>query len=173
MPSLFAKVALFVSSFVPLLAVLVLLDSFRSRIVNLLLVTVAVSSVVLLFLFLKLARSLNPSPMDVSSVARRDGDAMAYLMSYVVPFLGLATSTPRERMALALFLLVVLALYVQADLFYVNPLLALAKYHILEIEVQGKTVILLSKRRHLRSPVTVDVHLLGNGVALEALCDKS
>ncbi len=173
MPSIPAKVVLFVSSFAPLLTVLVLLNSFGSLIVNLALGAVAVTSVLSLRHFLTVARSLSPAPIEIARVTRRDGDTMAYLMTYVVPFLGIATSSTRERAALGIVLLIVLLLYVQADLFYVNPLLALARYHVFEVEMESKTLVLLSKRHHLRSPATVDVHLLGNTVALEAHCDSS
>jgi hypothetical protein len=125
-------------------------------------------SVIFLNRFLKLGRSLNPVRIDVVRAVRRDGDTMAYLTTYIVPFLGLATAATRERAALAVFLAVVLVLYLRADLFYVNPLLAIVNYHVFEIEAGNQVMILISKRRHLRSETSVNAHLLGNVVALEA-----
>jgi len=83
----------------------------------------------------------------VADVARRDDQVMGYLFTYVLPFVGLAFSDPYEVAASAVFVLVLLVLYIRTNLFYVNPILSAVGYRVYEIQVTGAPArIALSKK---------------------------
>ena len=99
----------------------------------------------------------------------RDADAIAYVASYLVPFAALSADSWRERAALLIFLGLLAVLYVQAHLFYVNPVLAIVGFRLFELETDtGRVMLLISRRPYLQAGVLVDVHTLSDYVFLDA-----
>jgi hypothetical protein len=147
-----AQLALFLSSYAPLFVVFALLDSFGRgwpSVACVALAVVGVASAVTVFLA---SRRLAPQPLEVATAQVRDGDALAYIATYLVPFSAITATTARERAALAVFVLLIAVLYIRAELFYVNPLLALAGYRLFQVVTPaGGSVVLLSRRRFLRA----------------------
>lgn len=163
---------MFLSSLAPLLVVFALLDTFRSGAASLLCVLVAVVSVVGHFaLLLALRNGLLGSATrehsyDVSSAEERGGDVMAYVATYLIPFVGFRADDTRSTAALAIFVLVIGVLYVRSGLFAVNPMLALVGFHLYraELHVAGKgarPTSLLLRANVPPGPMTVQAHQLG------------
>lgn len=110
-------------------------------------VAIAFPALILAFVH-RAAYDSNGESTTVSDVARRDDQVMGYLFTYVLPFVGLAFSDPYEVAASAVFVLVLLILYVRTNLFYVNPILSAVGYRVYEIQVAGAPArIALSKKR--------------------------
>jgi hypothetical protein len=66
----------------------------------------------------------------------RDSEAMSYIASYIVPFATFPLDGWTQILALTVFLGVLLMLYVNSNMIYVNPLLNVVGYHLYEIEVE-------------------------------------
>jgi hypothetical protein len=98
----------------------------------------------------------------------RDGDVLAYIATYLVPFAAVTATTARERGALGLFVVLIAVLYVRSELFYINPLLALVGYRMFQVTTPaGASVVLLTRRRFLRSDIDLQARRLSHYVYWE------
>lgn len=143
-----AQFALFLSSYAPLFGVFALLDSFGRGVPTQICVGVVVLGLVMPLLVLAPLRRLSPQLLHVESTQARDGDVLAYVATYLVPFAAVSAHSGRERTALAIFVLIVALLYVRAEVFYVNPLLAAVGYRLFQVVTpEGASVVLITRRR--------------------------
>ncbi len=114
-------------------------------------------------------KDANAESTPVAGVARRDDQIMAYLFTYVLPFVGLAFSDFYEVAASAVFLLVLFVLYIRTNLFYVNPVLGAVGYRVYEIQIDNAPArIVLSKAPFIKvgEPLRL-VRLLDEDVFLD------
>jgi hypothetical protein len=132
------------------------------------LAVVSVVAVLVLFVFLRVARKLAADRIKVDSVASRDGDAMSYIVTYLLPFLAVKLNDMTDVGSLGMVLLVIAILYVNSNMIYTNPVLNVAGYHVFEIhDADGKTTALICKRAYIRTGSEIDVISLGDYVLLE------
>ena len=163
-----AQCALFLSSYAPLFGVFALLDSFGRGSPTTICAALAIVGALLAPAILIGARRLGRQPLHVETSEVRDGDVLAYVATYLVPFAAITATTARERGALGLFLLLIAVLYVRSELFYVNPMLAAVGYRVFQVTTPGGTsVVLLSRRRFLRPNESVTSRRLSNYVYWE------
>lgn len=159
---------LFLSSYSPLFLVLAIRSWNDNRGVTLGLAVVASASVLLLWLFVHQARKLAPDRVAIASVISRDGDAMSYIVTYLLPFLVVNFKEVRDVISLGIVFFVIGLLYVNSNMIYTNPILNIAGYHIFEVEDgEGKTTALICKRSYVRTGSELDVVSLGNYVLME------
>jgi uncharacterized membrane protein len=165
-----AQLLLFLSSFAPLFGVFALLDSFGRGWPSILCLALSIAGVVILPIVLPIvARRVKDIPLHVDTVQVRDGDALAYIATYLVPFAAFALSTTRERVALLIFFVMIALIYIRSALFYVNPLLALAGYRLYQISSpKGASVVLITPRRFIGSATDVPARRLSDYVWWEA-----
>jgi hypothetical protein len=135
--TVFAQAALFLASYAPLFGVFALLDTFGKGLPTLICGALAILGAALPALVFGIARSVRSQPLHIATARSRDGDVLAYVASYLVPFAAMAANTDRQRAALALFVVLVAVLYIRAELFYVNPLMALAGYRLFDVDTKG------------------------------------
>jgi hypothetical protein len=167
-PNLVTRIVLFLSSYAPLFLILVIRDSFASRWVSVGFGVLAAGSLLGLFVYLRLALSLAPLPITVSSVTARDGDAMAYFVTYLLPFLDVSFEDRGNAVALGILLLVLGVVYVNTNLVHTNPILNLCGFHIFELEADdGKKLAFISRRAYIRTGATVRAVALGDYVVME------
>ena len=165
-----AQILLFLSSYAPLFGVFALLDSFGKgwpTIVCLILTGLGVVIPIIVSVITR--HRLLPQPLRVATAQIRDGDALAYVATYLVPFAAINISTGRERGALGLFVLLLAVLYVRNELFYVNPLLSVAGYRLFQVVTPtGASVVLISDRHFLPANTELPARRVGEYVYWEA-----
>ncbi|UQX87348.1 hypothetical protein M6D93_13700 [Jatrophihabitans telluris] len=145
------RLVLFVSSYAPLLALFALLDSFGSGWPSVACAAVAVLGVLALLVVWFLAARSTGEWVRLASARSRDTEVMAFFVSYVVPFAAAGAGDRRQRLALLAFAVIIAALYVRSAVFYVNPLLLLAGYHVFDAVTDTEVPItVICRRRHLR-----------------------
>jgi hypothetical protein len=160
------------SSFSPLLIVFALLGTFMHGWINyVVLVGLALVSNIGLAMFFKYAQKREPDQVIVKNAGKRDGDAIGYFATYILPFAALAVSNWQQRLAVVMVLLVVGCLYVRAHLFYINPVLALVGFQLFDVEIEDRTMIVISKKPYLSSGARLKVLSLNNYVFLEKNAD--
>lgn len=163
-----AQVPLFASSYAPLFLVFYLLDTFGAgspAFICLGLAVVGAGSLSVLFI---MNRNVEPSTLNIDGVASRDGDVLAYVATYLVPFASISTQTGRQQAAVGVFVALIAVLYVRLGMFYVNPLLALLGYRCYSIETPGGTsVVLITRRRFVRAGGSLVARRVDNYVWLE------
>ena len=168
MPTIPVRIVLFFSSYAPLFLIVAMRGWRDSRCLAIGLAVVAVVAVLVLFVFLRTARKLAADRITVDSVASRDGDAMSYIVTYLLPFLAVKLNDVTDVGSLGMVLLVIAILYVNSNMIYTNPVLNIAGYHVFEIhDADGKTTALICKRAYIRTGSEIDVISLGDYVLLE------
>ena len=168
MPSIRTEILLFMSSFSPLLIVFALLGTFMQGWINyVVLVGLALISNIGLAMFFKYAQKREPDDVIVKSAGKRDGDAIGYFATYILPFAALAVSNWQQRLAVVMVLVVIGCLYVRAHLFYINPVLALVGFQLFDIEIEDRTIIVISKKRFISNGASLKVLSLNDYIFLE------
>ena len=163
-----AQFVMFLSSYAPLFGVFALLQSFGAQWTPVCIV-LAIAGPILLAAILGLVLLSAPQDLGVTTSATRDGDAVAYVATYLVPFAAIAATTLREQLALGFFVILIAVLYVRAGLFYVNPLLAVLGYRLFQVVTPGSaTVVLIARRSFLPSDSVLHARRLSGYVYWEA-----
>ncbi len=169
MPNVPTRVILFLSSYAPLFLIIAMRGWSDSRYLAVGLAVLAVLSVIVMFVFLRYARKLAADKIVVHTVISRDGDAMSYIVTYLLPFLAVKLNDVTDVTSLGVVLLVIAILYVNSNMIHTNPVLNIAGYHIFEIEdVNGKTTALICKRTYIRTESQLNVISVGDYVLLES-----
>ena len=168
MPTAAVRTVLFVSAYAPLLVLFALLDSLGAGWPSVACASTAAASVVALALMWRRVMRLPQTVLDLAESRPRDTDVIGFLASYVVPFAAAQDADADTRAALLVFVVVLAGLYLRTDLFYVNPLLALAGWRVFEATTDtGRPVLLLTRRRFLRQRTTVRAAQISGYVHVE------
>jgi hypothetical protein len=126
-PRLPFRLALFLSSYAPLFALLAWTNRSTSWVWIVLTVVAALSVAALGLVLLTKVGDVGPR-LVVARSSPDDGDVMAYVSTYLIPFLGLDLGKGTGIVVFVGFLLVVGVVYVNSNMLFVNPLLSLAGY---------------------------------------------
>lgn len=165
-PSLLVRLVMLAAAYSPLLLLLAVLNSFRLEWLRWVLLGLSAAGVVgtLLFLFLAIPRR-NATPEVLSRVKPRDAEALKFFASYVVPFFVTTSAPTAARWGLLIYLLMIAVLYVQSDLYYSNPLLALWGYRVFEADrPDGGYLLLITRSWYLAPGQSRDLIPLGGYV---------
>ena len=158
MPSLFVRCLLFVSSYFPLALIFCILLWEKHLLWAVLILLVGISGVIILLLyFLLIVPRRQVSHESIASLDRHDGDVLSYVTSYLLPFVTFDL-TSSQVWAVLVFFAVLLIIYVNSNMIYINPMLNVLGYHLYEITIEHNdaSFYLLTRRRvALRSHIEV------------------
>ena len=173
MATYFVRLILFLSSYSPLFVILGVRHYAVHRIPALLLFALAAASVLTLAVYLNLASQLSSYSLDIKTVRSRDGDAMSYVVTYIIPFLDIHLNEVPDIISVIILLAVLALVYTNSNLIYMNPILNLAGHHIFDVESKtGKQVAIITMRDVISSDSNLSVVSLGDYVALERRHDR-
>lgn len=79
-------------------------------------------------------------PAKTSSVKNINNEYLAFLTTYIIPFVLVDFSSQRQVIILIILLIVIGAIYVKTNMFYSNPTLALLGYKIYEFDTNADNV---------------------------------
>jgi hypothetical protein len=167
---------LFLSSYSPAFLILAVRSLHHSTALFATSLGVAVISALAFLLFIRLAREGGPFRATVEDVEPRDGDLAAYVATYLLPFVVVFGVTIQDVIALGLFLFFIGVLWINSRMIYLNPLLALAGYHIYVVRLRpvGAAAtdslprsFLLSHARDLRAGDEVRPDRISPGVLID------
>ena len=168
MLSVTARLVLFTSSYAPLLALFAILDSFGRGWPSQACAAVAALSILALVVTWRLLGSAAGDWVTLSSARNRDTDVMAFFVSYVVPFAAAQDANGKTRIGLAVFAVIIAALYVRSAVFYVHPLLLLAGYHIVEATTNTEMpIIVITRKPYLQQSARLWTVPIASAVRLE------
>ena len=156
------KSLLFFSGYAPLGAIwiTILWQDRKEEIVLTIIVVLAVvviSSLVFLYGFVKWAENEDGDIRPISHSQRRDDQLVSYIVTYAVPFLAIPSEGSVVAIGFGIFFLMVFALQIKLNLLYINPILAVFGYHLYEVSMEDKTLILLTKQEN---PPEREVHAI-------------
>jgi hypothetical protein len=152
MPGSATGALLFLSSWSPLLVIFGIMAFHDAQYrVAVSLAGVAIVSVLVLLGYLAVARRLAPVEIEVKHVEQKDADAMGYVATYLLPFLGIDLTKPVILIGVIILLLVIWRTYAIASLVHMNPMLAILGYRVFAIETTSDTnAMLLTRRSRIR-----------------------
>lgn len=160
-----------IAAYAPLLALMAVLDTFGlgasgSPLLRWMPAAVGLVGVVVTVAFVGAAVHRRAAEPEVVFEARpREGEAIRFFATYVVPFFILQAATPTHRWALIAYLVLIAALYLQSEMFAANPVLALLGYRVFELNrVDGGFLLVLTRSRYLAPREVLDVVPLGGYV---------
>jgi hypothetical protein len=170
MPSIIARLILFVSSYAPLLVLFALLDSFGTLWSRILCGSLALLSLIALIGYWRSLRreSSGYKTESVMSSAPRNLDVIGYFASYVIPFAAAEQHDLTERVSLLFLLAIIAGFYFRNDLYYANPVLALAGVRVFDVTTaNGQSVLVLTHRRFVQQSGELKLLRLGSYIYLE------
>ena len=109
-------------------------------------------------LFLTVAIPARNATVETVYTAKpREGEALKFFASYVVPFFVTATAQPAARWGLLIYLVMISPLYLQGDMYFSNPLLAALGYRIFELSREDRGFLLVISRSWHLAPDEIRV----------------
>ena len=105
MPSKLMRLMLFISSYLPLLIIIGVLNYGRHKIASLVLVELGLVSFLCLSLHLRHVKEYSPATIRVDKVHSRDADSVNYVVTYIVPFIATQFDTAANMVALGILFL--------------------------------------------------------------------
>lgn len=150
------KWVLFGSSYTPFFLILLLRETQWSRdlphfrlpwFAGVLVAVILISNGILVYLMRRASKINADCTGSIETTRSRSGESLNYIATYIIPFL--AFETPEDLLSLLVLMIVVGTLYVSSDLFYTNPMLAVAGYQVYEVTLkgQGDPLVLISDSR--------------------------
>jgi hypothetical protein len=148
MASTFARLLLFLSSYFPLAFIFFILFVQERTWVAVAILAVGLVGLGGGALYFRWVRKFGAINVKVESLQRRDGEAMSYVVSYIIPFLSAPFSGWQQGVALAAFFLMLGVLYVNSSMIHINPMLNFVGYHLYEVVLDdGVTYSLIARKR--------------------------
>lgn len=155
MPRLPFRIALFLSSFAPLFALMAFVNRCAPVALGILLGACLVGIAGLVLVLRILASERGPA-ITVKRVAPKDGEVLSYIAAYLLPFLAIDLTDANSIVLFCGFLLVLCIVYVNSNMLFVNPLLSLAGYHTFEItDTKDNVFTVLTRQRDFSDGVTI------------------
>src|SRR5262245_13493673 len=124
MITLFSRLLMFLSLYLPLSTVIAALYWKSNLKIAILSLSLGIVGTIGMLLFLKLANDTSAVSITKPLIKRNNKDAMAYFVTYVVPFLVFPNETRERKIALLVFLFVIGIIYINSDLIHINPTLS-------------------------------------------------
>lgn len=167
MPNALTRLLLFLSSYFPLSLIFffILLNAHPYAASGILLS--GTIGLVWMLVYLRAAQRLGALQVKIAGFQRRDAEAMAYIVTYILPFLAIPSSGWKDGVALTIFFIVLGILYVNSNMIHINPMLNLFGYHLYEITAEDGGVHSLLARRTIRHRETITVVKLDDEILLE------
>lgn len=175
----FVKLGLFLGSYAPLFVLLALLEwknkllgefmifSLTINWLAFLFIVSAIAGIAIVLVFLKIAKNLAPSFVTIKKLPGGSQDTVAYLITYLVPFIGFKFTDLNGAVANAIIFLMIGFLYVQSNMVYLNPVLSLMGYKINKVSVDGVEKLMLAKA-DIKDQTRVKVVAISRGVYIHA-----
>lgn len=167
MPNALTRLLLFLSSYFPLSLIFFFVLFSEHRYVAGGILICGVVGLLWMLLYLRMVQHLSGIQVRVAGLQRRDAEAMAYIVTYIIPFLAIPFGGWKEGMALSIFFVVIGILYVNSNMIHVNPMLNLFGYHLYEVTLEDGDVHSLITRRRIRHRETLTAVRLGDEILLE------
>ena len=168
MVSVFIKILLFISSYFPLLMIFTIQNWRNHGVWSFIPAIIGGISLLGLAAFLHFVNTTSPRVQQVAQVQRKDAEVMAYIVSYVFPFLGLNFDDPLNMISLGIFFLILGIIYINSNMVHINPTLIIFGYHIYEIEApNGAIYTVISYRDRIIKGENLKVVVIGDDLLME------
>ncbi len=168
MLSIFTRTLLFISSYFPLLMIFTLQNWKTHGFWSLIPAVIGAASLLGLAAFIHFVSTTSPRIQQVVQVQSKDTEVMAYIISYVFPFLGLNFDDIMNVVSLSIFFAILGLIYINSNMIHINPTLNIFGYHIYEIETSsGSTQTVISHKGRLLRGEKLNVVVIEDDILME------
>jgi hypothetical protein len=143
----FVKVVFFVSSFIPLYVIFVILNIESILLDVFFIVIIALSSGLLYYVF-SIVRHIDGQYKEFKEVENINRVNLEYFVVYIIPFLSI--NLLDIRIAISIFILfgMMCLMYVRSDIIYMNPLFTIGGLNLFRVkDDKGDQYILISRKK--------------------------
>ena len=145
----FPRFILFLSSYFPLALITAILVYPQNRIASAMVLGIGLVSLFFAYWFFDgHMQHIQPIRATIVAVERKDNEVLAYIASYIFPFVTLPLDSGYKIAAFGLLLLLICFLYMSSNMLHINPMLMLLGYHLFAIHFaeNDEPSLLLAKR---------------------------
>lgn len=155
-PSLAIRLGLLAGAYSPLMVLLAALGTWEQRWLRVALFGAGLLSFLLCTYWLRVwVPQRGGVPEKIYRAKPREGEALKYFASYVIPFFIAATAPSASRWGLLVYLAILVVLYLQGDLYFTNPVIGLMGYRLFEVTREDGGYLLVLTRHWQLTPETV------------------
>jgi len=168
MPSLFVRSMLFVSSYFPLALIFCILLFDKQRFWAIIILFVGLSGLITMLLyFLVVTPAKNIFDEKVTLSLHDALPILSYIASYLIPFVAFPLEGWQQITAVLVFITVLLVVYVNSNMIYINPMLNLIGYHLYEVTLEHSELshYLIIRHRIVRGE-RLQLVKIGDGIFL-------
>jgi hypothetical protein len=115
-----------------------------------------------LFIILNKSKRAVPINATITSIETRSGDVLNYMATYVIPLISFKTDKINDLAVFILLLIVLMIIYMHTQMFFINPILILLRYRIVEV---NDSLVIITKA-DLRINDKVKMHSIDNQIYL-------
>jgi hypothetical protein len=156
--SILARVTLFISSYLPLLFIFYLQNLSKNFYLALTFLVIGLLATFGIVCIINYINTTSPIVEKIAKVQRKDTEVIAYLFTYIFPFLQLNFSDLINLLSLLIFFVILGTIYINSSMICINPTLSLIGYHLYEIEnPEGNSRTLLSRNQRVAKNVELNV----------------
>ncbi|WP_048170695.1 hypothetical protein [Methanosarcina siciliae] len=146
----FTKIFLFISSYSPLLLIVTLQTREDYGYWSLLPTALAIISIFGLLIVRRKINITSTRELEVSRVQQKDAEVMAYIITYIFPFIGFDFNDFNNLISIFIFFIILGIIYINSNMIHINPLLCAFRFHIYEIETStGSNYTIVSRRKRM------------------------
>jgi hypothetical protein len=127
----------------------------------------AALSFLVLIGFLVFARRIAKAPFTITASRSMNAEALNYVATYILPFLDSRPDDLSYATGLGIFYFVLGLIYVNSNMIHINPVLNVLGFRLFEVEVDGTTLSLITRRRFIARNTMIYARRLGDDVLLE------
>lgn len=175
--NIFAKLLFFISSYFPLIVILIVNSnfSFEKSVINFGIASLSIY-LTLFMLIISLAfllwilfgRKVNPTKINIINVENKTSETLSYILPYVVAFYQVDFSNPKNIMIFIFIFITIFAVYVNSNLIAINPTLAILGYKIFIVESRkGENAYIISKRTIFSTERSIRASLILSNIYIE------
>jgi hypothetical protein len=164
---IYTQLALFISSYTPLL-IIIILEYYQSYLKFSLIVLVIVIIVngFLLGYLGGIVKGRSNRDFKVKTSENKTSDTLNYLLPYVIALVGLKLTSITDILILGILLAVVFVVYIHSNLLLMNPLLNALGFKFYNLEVDPKDKIIVISKKHLKADITIKTKRISKGLYL-------
>lgn len=107
----------------------------------------------------------NGNPITVKDVKNKNGEAIGYIATYIIPFLFQSFDGWYECLSVLFLMTIIYRIYINSSLLLINPLLSF-KFSIYEIEYleneKNKNGLIISRNKYLQDDANIKIYEIGH-----------
>ncbi|WP_442954349.1 anti-phage protein KwaA [Paenibacillus sp. MMS18-CY102] len=106
---------------------------FSNNIIAISFMLFTISPNIILFIVFMRCKRYGSYQTTVTSITAKNSDVLNYIATYLIPFVTFNTDKLNDLISFIVLMLVLTVVYVNANIFFINPLLNLFGYHVYQI----------------------------------------